>query len=69
MRSCRNCNHAYLRTEQTVSWNYEACALSIAPMQPYLNDLCDLWTLIDEDKAKEFLHDKPTILWGETLEL
>jgi len=67
--SCRNCDHAYLRTEQTKHYSYEACALGIAPMAPYLIGSCSLWDAMTPEKAKEFTVGKPKILWGEPLEL
>lgn len=69
MTSCRNCNHAYLRTEKTRSWNYEACALGIAPMMPYLAGSCNQHDPMDAAKAKEFIHLNPAITYGEPIEI
>lgn len=45
MKSCRNCKWAYLRTEETKHYNYEACALGCITMIQELPDdmACDLW--------------------------
>lgn len=38
--SCRNCDFAYLRTEQTSHYQYEACALGVVPFQRFLVGCC-----------------------------
>lgn len=69
LNHCRNCDHAYLRTEKTASWNYEACALGIAPMTTYLTGSCSHHDPMSAEKAKEFIHERPSIIFGEPLEL
>ncbi len=69
MKSCRNCDHAYLRTEKTATWNYEACALGAAPMTPYLDGLCDLYTPISDHKRAVFLHTRPKLILMEAIDL
>lgn len=69
MKSCRNCDHAYLRTEKTASWNYEACALGCAPMTPYLDGLCDLYTPMNAKKKSVFLNVHPRLIFLDAIDL
>ena len=69
MKSCRNCDHAYLRTEKTAAWNYEACALGCAPMMPYLDGLCDLYTPMKAEKKAVFLNVHPRLIFLDAIDL
>lgn len=69
--SCRTCEWAYLRREFSRDWNYEACALGIMPMIPYLPDdaRCHHHKRRSEEGRKLDLHDRPSFMEGQWIEL
>ena len=68
--NCRICKWAYLRVEKTKDWNYEACALGMLPMTPYLNGSCGLFeTASDQRIAETKKHERTsTIIYGEAID-
>jgi len=67
--SCRNCARAYLRTEKTRHYNYEACGVGAQTMMPYLDGLCSHYKPMTEEKQREVLHIHPEIFYGVPIEL
>ena len=69
IKSCRNCDHAYLRTEKTNHYNYEACGLGYLPMMPFLTGCCHYYIPASEEKLKTYTNKNISIQFGEPLEL
>lgn len=67
-KNCRTCRWAYCRVEKTKHYNYEACALGILPMQPYLDGLCGLYERAADEAIVERINDRPEIVFGEDME-
>jgi len=69
--TCRTCKWAYLRVERTKDWNYEACALGMLPMTPFLDGSCELFEIATPERisqAKQY-EKRSTIIWGEPIEI
>lgn len=71
MNPCRTCKWAYLRTEKTYHYNYEACALGVVTMMPYLEREggCKHYERASDGQIGKVRERRSAVIWGEPLDL
>lgn len=71
MKSCRNCDHAYLRTERSKDYNYECCGVGAngEGFVPFLEGVCDLHRPMSAEKEATIIHERKPIIFGKPIEL